>query len=47
MSDLELLGQKIREKFGSVYMVGCTSCVMYRGGGTLSDWVYEELRVNR
>ena len=47
MAELELLTERIQAKFGSVYYAGCSSCVLYRGGGTLSDWVYEELGVNR
>jgi len=47
MEDLEVLTERIWEQFGSNYSYGCSSCVMYRGGGTLSDWVYEELAVNR
>ena len=47
MAELELLTERIQAKFGSVYHAGCSSCVLYRGGGTLSDWVYEELGVNR
>ena len=42
-----MVTERIREKFGSSYGYGCTSCVVYRGGGTLSDWVYEELGVTR
>jgi len=47
MEDLEVLTERISQQFGSNYSYGCSSCVMYRGGGTLSDWVYEELGVNR
>merc|ERR1712244_6629 len=47
LEDLEEMTEKLNEKFGSSYQHGCTSCLMYRAGGTLSDWVYEELGVNR
>ena len=47
MEDLVVLTERIREQFGSNYSSGCSSCVMYRAGGILSDWVYEELHVNR
>ena len=47
LEDLKVVTERIREKFGSSYSYGCTSCVLYRGGGTLSDWVYEGLGVTR
>jgi len=47
VEDLEVMTEKLNEKFGSNYSHGCSSCVMYRAGGTLSDWVYEDLGVNR
>lgn len=47
MEDLEVLTERLWDQFGSNYSSGCSSCVMYRAGGILSDWVYEELSVNR
>ena len=47
LEDLKLLTERISQRFGSSYDYGCSSCVLYRGGGTMSDWVYEGLGVNR
>ena len=46
-SDLELAMDLVYEQFGTVYRHGCTSCVLYRAGGTMTDWAWEELGVRR
>ena len=46
-SELELAMARVYEEFGTVYRHGCTSCVMYRAGGTMTDWAWEELGVRR
>ena len=46
-SELELAMARVYEQFGTVYRHGCTSCVMYRAGGTMTDWAWEELGVRR
>ena len=45
--DLEVAMAKVYEEFGVLYRHGCTSCVMYRAGGTMTDWAWEELGVTR
>ena len=46
-SELELAMARVYEQFGTVYRHGCTSCVMYTAGGTMTDWAWEELGVRR
>ena len=41
------MSDKILSKFGTAYFYGSSAGVMYRAGGTLIDWVYEELGVVR
>ena len=45
--DLEVAMDKVYEEFGTIYRHGCTSCVMYTAGGTMTDWAWEELGVRR
>ena len=45
--DLSVAMDMVYEEFGTQYRHGCTSCVLYRAGGTLTDWAWEELGVRR
>ena len=45
--DLEFLSDKIVKEFGTQYLYGSSASVMYRAGGTMIDWVFEDLGVIR
>jgi len=45
--DLKYLAEKLEKEFGTEYLYGSSANVMYLSGGTMIDWVYEELGVVR
>ena len=45
--DVEAMIEKMYEKFGTRHYWGSGGTVVYESGGTLTDWVFEELGVKR